>query len=66
MKAKMYGDIIRECRKSMGMSQRDLSTRSGVGRVNLSKIETGATIPGTDTFEKLIESCGYEIKIVKR
>ena len=66
MKAKMYGDIIRECRKSMGMSQRDLSTRSGVGRVSLSKIETGVTIPGTDTFEKLIESCGYEIRIVRK
>lgn len=66
MKAKMYGDIIRECRKSMGMSQRDLAVRTGMAKCNLSKIETGATIPGTDTFEKLIESCGYEIKIVKR
>lgn len=41
----MYGDLIKECRKVAGMSQRDLSIRSGLGRANLSKIENGLTIP---------------------
>jgi len=66
MKTNEYGDLIRECRKAAGISQRDLAVRTGMAKCNLSKIETGATIPGTDTFEKLIESCGYEIRIVRK
>lgn len=66
MKTRMYGDLIKECRKVAGMSQRDLATRSGLGRANLSKIENGLTIPGTDTFDKLIDCCGFDIRIVRK
>jgi transcriptional regulator with XRE-family HTH domain len=47
------GDRIREARLEAGLSQDDLSAKSGVTQANISKYERGEFIPQIPTLQKL-------------
>ena len=66
MKTKRYGDILRECRTAAGLSQTDLTVRAGVGKCAVWYYESGRQMPSAAAFEKLINGCGYEMRIVKK
>lgn len=63
---KDVGLAIREARKAMKLTQRDLAARSGVWQETISKIETGATSTGLETVFDLLAALDLEIQIQTR
>ena len=65
------GSQIRKYRKAKGMSQEQLAAKTGVGITHISHIETGNTIPSTNTLVDIINAldlsadelfCDYIVK----
>lgn len=52
---------IRYARIREGISQSELSRRSGVPQKTISRMENGLSMPSLSTLIKLIESMGYSI-----
>lgn len=53
---------LREVREEIGMSQEELSAKSGVSRTTISFIETGRTdCVKTDTLTKLADALGRKV-----
>lgn len=50
-------------RKELGLSQRDLASRSGVHHIAIAKLEKNGTVPRIDTLCKLIKPLGLVIKL---
>ncbi len=57
----LVGQAIVDAREEMGMSQRDLSARSGVMQAEISKIEQGKGNPTLQTLQKLAKSLGRTV-----
>ena len=57
----LVGQAIVEAREEAGMSQRDLSSKSGVMQAEISKIELGKGNPTLTTLQKLAKSLGRTI-----
>lgn len=45
--------MLRHAREAKGMTQADLAQRSGLTQIHISNIETGKTMPGKSTQEKI-------------
>ena len=60
------GQIIRDTRKSIGITQRDLSHNAGVDRTHLSHMENDRTDPRTSTFFRIVDGMNCVIKISKK
>lgn len=54
---------IKELRESKGISQAELSRKSGIKAPNLHKYESGGTIPTTKTLQKILLALDMEITI---
>jgi HTH-type transcriptional regulator, competence development regulator len=53
---------LRELRLRQGLSQRDLSERTGITAANISRLETGETSqPRPSTLRKLAAGLGVEV-----
>jgi HTH-type transcriptional regulator, competence development regulator len=53
---------LREQRLRQGLSQRDLSERTGITAANISRLETGETSqPRPSTLRKLAAGLGFEV-----
>lgn len=53
---------IKECREKAGISQQELSQKSGVGRVTLSGLESGrVTVTSTGTILKIAKALGVQV-----
>ena len=48
-----FGELVRERRKALGMSQEELSFEAGLHRTEISHIERGTRAAGLPTIEKL-------------
>ena len=57
----IVGQAIAEAREEKGMSQRDLSSASGVMQADISKIEKGKGNPTLTTLQKLAKSLGRTV-----
>lgn len=55
--------FIHETRKSLHMSQRELSEKSGINQSNLSKIENGIINPSISTIKRLASSLGHNVEL---
>lgn len=55
------GKKIREMRKHLGMTQKDISEISELSLRNLIDIESGRANPGLDQLHKIAETLGMEI-----
>lgn len=60
------GQIIRDTRKSIGITQRNLSHNAGVDRTHLSHMENDRTDPRTSTFFRIVDGMNCVIKISKK
>ncbi len=61
------GKQIRDMRKHLGITQKDLAEICEVSLRNLINIESGRANPGFDQLLKIVETLGMEIEIkVKR
>jgi putative transcriptional regulator len=56
------GGRIRERRETAGLTQAELSSRAGIGRVTLTRIETGEHSPRTETLTAIARALGVEVE----
>ncbi len=54
------GDILREARRTRGVSQRALARRSGIAQPAISRIERGAESPSFERFSVLVSCLGLK------
>lgn len=54
---------VNQARRAAGLSQRELSSRSGVAQSAIARIEQGQQVPRTDTLERLLSACGFELRL---
>lgn len=58
------GQRLQEVRKDKGMTQQDVSAKSGVTRTTVSKIEAGKFNAGVDIVDRLARAMGASLDIV--
>ena len=56
------GGRIRERREAGGFTQAELSSRAGIGRVTLTRIEKGEHSPRTETLTAIARALGVEVE----
>ena len=54
---------VNQARRAAGLSQRELSRRAGVPQSAITRIERGLQVPRADTLERLLEACGFELRL---
>ena len=54
---------VNQARRAAGVSQRELSRRTGVPQSAIARIERGQQVPRADTLEKLLQACGFELRL---
>ena len=60
MTAEIY---VNQSRRAAGLSQRELSRRTGVPQPAIARIERGQQVPRADTLERLLKACGFELRL---
>lgn len=55
--------LIREARSRSGLGLRELARRAGTSHGTLSRYERGEVTPRTDTLERIVAACGYEMHV---
>jgi len=58
--------LLRQARRRVGMSQRDLARITGMPQPAIARIERGAVTPGLDTLERLLAGIGVTLEVVTR
>jgi transcriptional regulator with XRE-family HTH domain len=56
--------LIREARMRAGLTQAQLSERSGKAKVQIGRWETGNVAPSLDTLLELVRACGYDLPLM--
>ena len=54
---------VNQARRAAGISQRELSRRTGVPQSAVARIERGQQIPRADTLDRLLDACGFELRL---
>ena len=57
------GRLIRETRNELGITQQELSERTGISQSSISRIENGSSVPSLVTLKKIGDSIGKRIII---
>jgi len=60
------GELIRQRRLDLGLSQRSLARRAGATQAAVSRIERGLTTPTWETVRALLLAMGYEPELGTR
>jgi transcriptional regulator with XRE-family HTH domain len=60
------GELIRQRRRDLGLSQRSLARRAGTTQAAVSRIERGLTTPTWETVRALSLAMGYEPQLGTR
>ncbi len=56
------GGRIRDFRETAGLTQAELSSRAGIGRVTLTRIEKGEHSPRTETLTAIARALGVDVE----
>lgn len=59
----LAGGILRDARHRAGLTQVELSERSGVVRPLISQYENGRKDPSVTMLARLVEACGMELRM---
>jgi transcriptional regulator with XRE-family HTH domain len=57
-------DLIREARLRAGLTQAELSQRTGTQRSVIARWEQGAVSPSIDNLLEVIQACGFELPLM--
>ncbi len=57
------GDSLVEARNKAGVTQRELTKKTGIAQGDISKIECGCANPSIKTLQRLAEGMGMKVKI---
>jgi len=60
------GRVIRVERESQGLSQMEISLRSGYSQANIARIELGRQAGGFQTITDILNALGLDIRVVKK
>jgi transcriptional regulator with XRE-family HTH domain len=60
------GSVVRQARRSAGITQRELARAAGVPQATVGRIEAGIVSPRVDTLQRLLAAAGYELSIEPR
>lgn len=63
---KHAGLALKELRKTLGMTQNDLARQSGAAQSSISDIETGAVVPGLDTYIRLLDVLNSSLRVTSQ
>lgn len=58
------GELIREARTRAGLSQTELSERTGRDRSVIARWEQGVSSPPVESLLASVQACGYDIPLV--
>jgi transcriptional regulator with XRE-family HTH domain len=56
------GELIREARRSAGLTMGELADRAGTSKPTVSRYENGLVDPGVATLSRLLHACGQELR----
>jgi transcriptional regulator with XRE-family HTH domain len=62
----MITRLVRLARQRAGLTQRELSERTGVPQPAIARLESGRASPRAATVEKLLAACGFRLTIEPR
>ena len=54
-------DTLKRARSAAGLSLRELARRAATSHATLLAYERGAKVPGVDTFERILDACGFAV-----
>jgi transcriptional regulator with XRE-family HTH domain len=57
------GSLIRQARTRAGLSQVELSQRSGKDRAQIARWERDVVQPSLETLRELLRACGYDVEM---
>ncbi len=60
----MGNDLVREARRRVGLTQRELAERAGTTQSAIARLESGRTTPSFDLVLRLIRLCGLDLDIM--
>ena len=64
---KKIGQIIKQRRKTLSVTQKELAELAGIGINTLTKIERGEANPSLDVLQKVLDTLGMEMVLqIKR
>ena len=66
MNLEQLGNIIRERRNELSLSQESLSDRSNVAIKTIHSIELGKANPSVNTLAKILDNLGLQIIVVNK
>ena len=55
------GNLIKEARKSKGLTQKELGEKLGIGESRVSKYESGKENPTLATLQKIADALGVDL-----
>ncbi len=55
-------ELIREARRSAGLTMAELAERAGTSKPTVSRYENGLVDPGVETLNRLLRACGRELR----
>ena len=58
--------MVRYSRRRAGLTQRELSARSGIPQETIARIETGKSDPRVQTLDRLLEACEMGLEVMPR
>ena len=56
--------VLRDARRRAGLSQRELSIRTGVAQPTIARIERSLVDPRTGTLHRLLAACDHELSAI--
>lgn len=62
----MAGRMVREARRRVNLTQRQLSAKAGIPQETIARIERGRVDPRIGTVDRLLEACGYGLESMPR
>jgi transcriptional regulator with XRE-family HTH domain len=57
------GTLIRQARMRAGLSQVELSQRSGKDRAQIARWERDVVVPSLETLRELLHACGFDLEL---
>jgi transcriptional regulator with XRE-family HTH domain len=66
MNLEQLGNIIRERRNELSLSQENLSNKSDVAIKTIHSVELGKANPSVKTLEKILDNLGLQIIVVNQ
>jgi len=59
----MGGDLVREARRRVGLTQAELARRAGTTQSAIARLESGRSSPSFDTVVRLLRLCGFRLDV---